>query len=488
VRSRRSGLTTQLVVSHVLVIALATLFASFGLLSLAKQYFVDADRKGLLTQARLVALSCDQACLESGEATVSVSSSQLPVASNAITQRTQNASPRLNIGRQQTVTAALQTKVRILKAGSAIADYPPQSPAGLLVTNALSGNESSRQLSGEIVVGVPIRRDDLVVGAAIVSQDLSDVNALVGDLRQRSLLAAAFAIVAAGLVALLRARSLTRPIRALQQAAHGLAAGDFQEPIPDHGRRTNAEIADLTASFETMRTQVRDQLEKRDEFVADASHELRTPLTALRGYLELLHDGAAEKPDVRSRFLGSMEAETNRLIRLVDDLLVLSRSDTGALSLRVERLDPFAFTRELIDDLQPLAASRQRTLMFVQPLPSTASVPTVEADRDRLRQILVNLIDNGLAHAQTMVQLSVLSTAMGTKFLVTDDGPGIAPEDHEAVFERFRRLDESRVRDGHGGAGLGLAIVRSLVQAHGGTVDVSALGSGATFTVHIPGR
>ena len=490
---RRFGLTAQLVGSHLLVIAIATGISTFGLLSLARQYFVNADRQSLLVQARLLAKSCDQTCLDRRLSTADISAAQLPAASNAVQSQVDNRNrsrvvvPDRSAGTdssvslggsdgQTNVRTALTSVVRIVRLGDA--------EPGASVLEALAGTDSARRVGQLLIAAAPVRRNGQVAGAVLVTQELSDSRAIIDDLRRRSVFAGAVAAAIAALFALLRARTITRPVKRLQLAAHSMADGDFSTVSTASLRRGGtAEIADLTESFETMRTQVQRQLALRNEFLANASHELRTPLTALKGYIDLLADGAAERPDVRTRFLASMGGETNRLIRLVDDLLTLSRSDAGALSLRRTPVRWSAMVRGVVESIRP---NPRHTLDVTGP----DDQRTVEIDVDRIEQVLLNLIANAFAHTQSYVNV-VLQTEPGVvSVAVIDDGPGIATTDRDRIFDRFVRLDAARARTAgtsESGAGLGLAISRSLVEAHGGTLTCESTdGPGARFVLRLP--
>jgi two-component system OmpR family sensor kinase len=215
-------------------------------------------------------------------------------------------------------------------------------------------------------------------------------------------------------------------------------------------------------------------------FVADAAHELRTPLTSLRGYAELYRSGAlADEAGVRNA-MGRIEAEGARMSHLVDDLLLLARMDQQR-GLEMKPVDVVALANEAVADFRAVDPERPVTTAL------SGSV-TVLGDRIRLRQVLDNLLTNTRIHtpAGTAVRVEVAEVEDAVEIRVADEGPGIAPEDQERIFERFWRADPARARK-TGGSGLGLAIVASLVEAHGGTVAVeSEVGRGTTFTVKIP--
>jgi two-component system OmpR family sensor kinase len=219
-------------------------------------------------------------------------------------------------------------------------------------------------------------------------------------------------------------------------------------------------------------------------FVADAAHELRTPLTSLRGYAELYRQGALPTTDAVGNAMGRIESEGARMARLVDDLLLLARTDQGR-SLEREPVDLVRLAREAAGDFA--AADPERPLQR-----DLEGAAVVEGDPIRLRQALDNLLANIRAHtpAGTPARVSVQRNGAWAEVIVADEGPGIAAEDQPRIFERFWRGDPARGRtSAAGGAGLGLSIVDALVRAHGGTIAVSSTpGQGTAFTLRLPLR
>jgi signal transduction histidine kinase len=216
-------------------------------------------------------------------------------------------------------------------------------------------------------------------------------------------------------------------------------------------------------------------------FVADASHEMRTPIAALKGMLELLEDGAKDVPEVRDDFIHTMQMEADRLSRLVGDLLTLARLEAGNLRLELAP-EPAA---ELLDEV----ACLMRTLADQSDVALVVEAPTgvsVMADRDRVTQVLVSFTDNALKHspAGTSIRLRAQPRGDMVRFEVADEGPGIAPDELDRVFERFYRADSAREGSG---TGLGLAIAKEIVDAHGSAITVqSELGEGTSFGFELP--
>jgi signal transduction histidine kinase len=245
---------------------------------------------------------------------------------------------------------------------------------------------------------------------------------------------------------------------------------------------TTREVRVLGEAFNHMLDRLAGAFDAQREFVADASHELRTPLTVMRGQLEVLAADPNPSLDEVQRVEALLQAEISRITRLVDDLLLLARSEQHDF-LRIRPIDLDTFVPELWDGAA-LTATRDFRL---------ADVPALglRADPDRLVQAIRNLARNAIEHTDEpdgIVLLELTPTGTGSvRFSVSDDGPGVPASERDRVFERFHRTDAARNRSS-GGAGLGLAIVRAIADAHGGTVSagVSSFG-GARFDLELPG-
>ncbi len=227
------------------------------------------------------------------------------------------------------------------------------------------------------------------------------------------------------------------------------------------------------------------QLENvRKEFVANVSHELRTPLSLIKGYVETLLDGAKDDPVLAARFLQTIERHADRLTFLIDDLLAISRLESGQVAYNIETVDLRRQVERVRSELEVRALERHVTL--VNDVPADL---WVRADGDRLQQVLLNLIDNAIKYGRTAGTVRIGASAVSDSMVegfVADDGPGIPPEAQPRVFERFYRVDRARSRE-QGGTGLGLSIVKHIIQTHGGEVDVESWpGRGTTFRFTLP--
>jgi two-component system phosphate regulon sensor histidine kinase PhoR len=222
----------------------------------------------------------------------------------------------------------------------------------------------------------------------------------------------------------------------------------------------------------------------RRDFVANASHELRTPLTSIRGFVEALEDGAVEEPEKAQRFLGKIRTHADRMAALVDDLLELSRLESGDRPPEWEETLPSEVTGDVMASFAGLATRKDISLRR-----EDRGAPAVVTDPERLRRILENLVDNAVKYTPGggQVQITTLPGPAGSaRVEIADNGPGIAPEHQARIFERFYRVDKARSRE-LGGTGLGLSIVRHLAEGMGASVSVeSEPGRGSRFTVTLP--
>ena len=287
------------------------------------------------------------------------------------------------------------------------------------------------------------------------------------------------------LVGRLIARRIVAPVERLGVSARSFASGSRAARADTSGPR---EIRIVAEAFNQMAGQVDDALQelKREErrktqFVSDVSHELRTPLTAIRGAAETLLDGDVE-PEDQQRFLSTIALEAERLGRLANDLLTLQRIEGATGELPITQVDLRLAADRAAAMLEPLLEDREVTLTV------NGGAPAVLGDMDRLQQVVTNLVDNAsrIVGPGGHVRVELSGDGERAVLSVLDDGPGIPEADLPRLFDRFYRADSSRTRTS-GGAGLGLAIVRAIVVAHGGHIEAANLPeSGARMTVSLP--
>lgn len=346
-------------------------------------------------------------------------------------------------------------------------------------TVVFAGDESlqGRQLpEGVLDQGVPLVYEDRQVGTLLSGIALRRFSPLaqrfLRSLDRGILLAGALAALAALALGGILVRGLARRLDAVTRAAERIAAGQLGQRVEV---RSSDEIGRLAGAFNAMSARLQASESLRRQMIADVAHELRTPVSVIQGDLEALVDGVY--PPEPKTFQSLLE-ETRRLSRLIAELRELSLLEAGELSLQRRPLDLAALAAQRLEAFRPQAQQRGIALQV-----EAEAVPLLEADPDRLSQVLDNLLSNALRYTPRggRVAVALRGETGGVVCTVTDSGPGIPPEDLEKVFERFWRGDRARSRAG-GGSGLGLSIAKRLVEAHGGTMWVqSRLGQGSTF-------
>jgi two-component system OmpR family sensor kinase len=332
-----------------------------------------------------------------------------------------------------------------------------------------------RLLKRRVTIG---GRSGVTIG---VGEPLATVRRAQHGVARAFILAGALALAAALMASYLIGARVSRPLRRMAAIAARVDAGELEPRIHEAGGPGD-EVRVLADAFNHMLDRLSAAFAGQRAFVADASHELRTPLTVIRGQLEVL--GAQPDPPIEEvrRVERLVQAEVSRITRLVDDLLLLAKSEERQF-LRVEPIDLRPYIEDLWDGMS-LTAERRFEL---SPIPAGV----LRADPDRLAQALRNLARNAIEHTASpdgLVRLDVAAMA-GDRvgFVVTDDGPGIPPDQRERIFDRFHRTDTARDR-ASGGAGLGLAIVRAIVLAHSGRVVAGERpGGGARIALELPG-
>jgi len=280
-------------------------------------------------------------------------------------------------------------------------------------------------------------------------------------------------------IAIFLARSVYIPIRRVTNAAEEIAQGQYEQEVPITGPR---EVRGLAARFNEMAKQVKHSQQMLRNFVADVSHELRTPLTSIKGFSQAILDGTAKDKEAQLKAARVIEDESKRMMRLVDELLELSKLESGQVNMVKEPTD----VKELLEQCREIFMMRARE-KGLQLTTDIAPVPPVNGDIDRLEQVFNNLLDNALKHTPAGGNVGIIARQFSPIFIeviISDTGPGIPPEQLSHVFERFYRADASGTKTG---TGLGLAIAREIVRSHGGDIQVNnVLGQKTEFLVRLP--
>jgi signal transduction histidine kinase len=339
---------------------------------------------------------------------------------------------------------------------------------------AIAAADSRKRRSGTVrrngseaaEVAAPAGSNTVVLLSANLRDPLANVDTVQRRLVEAGILATLLALAVGYGASFIFARR----IRRLETAAERIAAGRFDEPVVD---RSADELGQLARAFERMRQRLAQLERARREFIGNASHELRTPLFSLRGFLELLTDEELDEA-TRAEFLETMREQVDRLQRLAEDLLDLTRLDAGRMHIEHQRIDLRELAGDLFDEFRGVAVATGH------PLELDTDAASVLGDEGRVVRIGRALLENALVHTPEGTRIVV--QARGNKLVVHDEGPGIAQEHVSNVFDRFYRVDGAKAS----GSGLGLAIARELAEAMGGTLTAASAPGATSFTLELP--
>jgi two-component system sensor histidine kinase BaeS len=360
----------------------------------------------------------------------------------------------------------------------------------------LSGSMLAKLLASQLLVVVAgagtLLLVALSVGPAVFRRHVRDALGFVPPdvarhldmaFSDATLISLAVAVAAASLTALVLSGIVSarviRPVRTLAAAAQRIAGGAHDTRVEVRG---TDELAQLGEAFNTMAASLARAEENRRQLLADVAHELRNPLATVQSYIEAIADGVLPADEEN---WGAIRAETTRLNRLVDDLQHVARAEAHQLDIHRTVIELESLVSEAVRAAHPGYATKGVALRAAVP----PEAPDIYADRERLSEVLANLLANALRHTPRggSVNVSVRDEDEFVEIAITDTGEGIDAEHLDRVFERFYRVDPARSR-ASGGAGIGLAIVRAILEAHGGSVCVTSegIGRGTTFTVRLP--
>jgi signal transduction histidine kinase len=337
---------------------------------------------------------------------------------------------------------------------------------------------------GALASGIGIEVEGEVVGTVLTIEPRPDRDPneqrYVERTNRAVLLAALGGTAIALVLGILLARTLTRPIRELTTAIRDMAKGRLQQQVPI---RTRDELGELAEAFNEMSADLARSDDLRRQMTADIAHDLRTPLTVITGYLESLRDGVLEPTPER---LDAIYGEAQHLFHLIQDLRTLSLADAGELPLQRQSILP----SDLLQRVTTAYAHQAERQKVALRLTSEGNMPEIDIDLERMVQVLGNLISNALRHTPEggQITLSAAREEDVMRLTVADNGEGIPSNVVPKVFDRFYRGETSRQRK-DGETGLGLAIAKSIIEAHGGSITVdSEIGKGTTFTIILPAK
>lgn len=357
------------------------------------------------------------------------------------------------------------------------------------ILTAMTGKEGyASDASADFMdVAIPLEGED---GSYIVYiiDNKTTVQNLNKDLSRIILEAMVIGLIISVLMSLLLAKTLVMPLQELTKAAENVASGDFEHKVDNPSRD---EIGVLTQTFNDMAETLEDTLDDlkkseqmRKEFVANVSHELRTPITSVKSYSETLLDDPNMNPEMREKFLHVIVNESDRMSKIVQDLLTLSRFDAGSIEFEFTK---FSFEKSVRDVYSAMRLEAQNhkhefTLEFIDPMPD------IVGDRGRIEQVLMNMVSNAIKYTKNGGRIKMTAGVKDCQVWcsVRDNGIGIPKQDVENVFDRFYRVDKARSRES-GGTGLGLSIANEIVLRHNGTLKLdSKVGRGTVITVTLP--
>ncbi len=330
-------------------------------------------------------------------------------------------------------------------------------------------------------VNVPVWHDGQIAGVVRVAHTLTMIQHSAARVRSALLVAVLLYALVIGVLTVAFSATIVRPVEQLQRDARRIAAGDLAHRLALAGPD---EISQLSAMLNhmTSRLEVLEGLRRR--YVSDVSHELRTPLTAIRSMAETILQYGDSDPELRRRYLPRILTQTDRLARMVTQVLDLAQIERGSYA---PALTPLPLV-EVLEEVSLTNAARARELGVALEVSVSDRALSVRGDRDRLIQVFMNLVDNALRHTPKdgAVTLAAIATRGRVEVTVTDTGQGVSAEHLPHLFERFYRVETARSPLA-GGTGLGLAIVRQIVEAHGGHIRVTSTpGKGTRFLIELP--
>lgn len=356
-----------------------------------------------------------------------------------------------------------------------------------IVINALSGDDtvqSEHSSDGELIISaaVPVTSDKTVTGAILFQSSASDINEYTSRMTKIIISIAIIIAAFAAFLGLFFAGIITAPVTRLTKSVVMMSENDTEEKIElNHG----GEIGDLVESFNKLIDKLQLQEKRRQEFVSNASHELKTPLSSIKLVADSLLQNPDAPPEMETEFLNDMNVQVDRLTRIINKLLTLTKMDDSAAVSRLEFtvMDISELTASVVKALRPLADSKNIRLIYESDIGIFSRI-----EHDRLWEAFYNILDNSIKYTGEggSVKVTVERDENCAVVTVADTGIGIANKEIYRIFDRFYRVDKARSRE-TGGTGLGLSIALSAIELHGGNIQVeSKEGIGSRFKISIP--
>jgi signal transduction histidine kinase len=468
---------TRLSLNYLIVLLVGMSLAGVLAWLAVNDLYITTQRENLLAQAKLIAAGLQD--------------STLPTQPAEPYLQTSNVVPGIHtrlIGDSGAVIVGLPLSDGMIQLP------PAESSASIPPRELIQRPEIESALKGIPATSIRrvVRNQQVLYAAAPVQNSTGEITGIVyiatplpsGGLPAKMIFqllgAVMIAVVLASIAGGVLARKIATSLEGLARAAVAISKGDLKQRVPVNS--DISELHSLSQTFNEMAESLRQSDEAKKAFIADVTHELRTPLTVIKGTIETLEDGALDDLEGRVPLLTSMMRETDRLIRMVNDLLVLTRADAGALKLNIQNLDLTELVQMRCENMS-LPASRQQVELKV-----VADSNPVSADPDRISQVFDNLLANAIRHSpeHSTITVTIKPSDDGIECSVSDQGMGISVNHLPFIFERFYRVETSRDRIS-GGTGLGLAIARALVTANGGKISAQSIeGTGTTIAFWLP--
>ena len=353
---------------------------------------------------------------------------------------------------------------------------------GIIVAGFGPFHQNQQITSQEIEQGTAVTIDNVRIGTILLATPPPNLDpreqSYINSTNQALLIGAIGAGSMALLIGILLSRQFLRPLTELTGAIRAMKQGNLNQQVQV---RTQDELGDLALTFNQMSAQIHRVNQQRQQMTADIAHDLRTPLLVITGYLEALRDGTFESTPERFE---AMHQEALQLKRLVEDLRTLSLADSGQLKLIYQSVHPSELLSQVQKSFEPLADEQKVSLLLDVQL----SLPDLQIDPERMVQVLANLVTNAMRYTPLAGTVTLQARQIKDKIqlLVKDTGSGIPADKLPNIFDRFYRIEESRYQQ-EGESGLGLAIARSIVEAHHGTITAeSAVGIGTSIIITLP--
>lgn len=355
-----------------------------------------------------------------------------------------------------------------------------------ILKSALEGEQDfvvtqSGQNTNIMAVTIPVKYAENVIGAVYLFETIDDLDKLIGSVKMSLYIFSCLITILVGMLSFGMSYIITSPIDEFIKMAKLISKGDFSKKLDVKGRN---EFAQLAQSMNFMSSELDNLDENRRKFISDASHELKTPLATIKLICDSVVSVESPDPEMTKEFLADLSDEVDRLTRIVERLLTLTRLDSGKSEPKFEPVDFLVMLNAIVKKLTPIANNKNIVLYSDF---GNIEIEPVDLDYDKIWEAIYNIVDNAIKYSPEGGFVKVSLVIDGGFLLVTieDNGPGIPEGEQEHIFERFYRLDDSRARD-TGGTGLGLAIAKESVLLHSGEIGVKCLETGSLFYIRLP--